>query len=214
MRFNELENILNNAAQRDGYAVEDLIKTAAAVAEENILRRQEEAAYMQKVAYVRREGVREMLHQYFTKASAVEDAIDYVEDGGELPPEMAEELLQLAEESELEEEALIDALLEADDLSDEGAIELLDAAADDPELAAQLINEIDGTDVEPEEVDALSDAVAEAIIAEQEGDPSAKAAAAINDAAEWLANANSGAGLIVKEASIRKVQRFYAHREQ
>lgn len=208
MKYSELQHILSKTAGRDEQALSQIVKTAAAIAEQNIRQKQEEEAYISKLSAARRASMKQRVRAFVTKVSAVDDALAVIEEGGDLPPEIAEELPGLVEEADAEEEALVDALLEAEDITDEGAEALLDQAADDPELAAELIEELDGIEVEPEEVEALSDAVAEAVIADNEGDGSAKAAAAINFAQNWLNNAAPVARLIVKESANRKAYRY------
>lgn len=208
MKYAHLSNILQNASHADAYAMEKIAEEATIRAEQNIIARQAMQEQLVKESMLRRANVLTNLRYSLTKIAAVQEALDAIEDGEPVPEELVDVLPELIEEAEMEEDALVEALMEGEDLADEEADDILELAADDPDLAAELIQDIDGIDVDGDDVDALSDVVADAVIAEELGDESAKAANNHAYVTSWLQNATPTASFIVKEAGIRKALRI------
>lgn len=125
---------------------------------------------------------------------------------GQLPPEQAALLPLMLKQSEEAAEGIAAAVEDGSAAEQELLENLVEAAATDPELAAELISAETGEDVSPEEVEETAAALAEAEIAAAEGiddaDVAEKVSHISNRLAELQQTAPIKATVLVKRSHV------------
>jgi len=163
-----LRSFIANAPVQPQLALDPtaVTKIAAAVVEENE-RRRAEAAYVKQAAEKRSSVLRQQTRNSIMKISEYRALMTLKDAGFQLTKEAEARLPQLRKQSEKEMEALEDRVIEHDSMKEELMEDLIEGAAEDPTVAAQLIEAASGEDVTPEEVEAAADAVAEVMVKEE-----------------------------------------------
>ena len=201
--MNSLVSTFRNQAAGT-FTHEDVTKIASLAAQEA------EQRIMYKQAAVQQErqrvaGTREKVASAMDFVTRVRMLVKHAE-MGDLTEEELEVLPELVEEASTVEDDLAGALLENEDLADAQAEALIEAASEDPELAAELIAEIDGLDVSGDDVDEASDVVAGAMLADPaDGE---KAASIIKIAHTLLGTTTPVASLLIQKIAHNKGDRY------
>jgi hypothetical protein len=145
----------------------DFITKVAHVAAQ-ITEQRQRAARQEHAAMTKRSGaLRASVRRSITKISQYQTLVTMQNAGYQLDPEVLKALPGLRKQAMAEMDAIEDKVVEHDQMAGELMDDLIDAAAEDPVTAAEMISEATGTDVDPEEVEAAAGQVAEVMVKDE-----------------------------------------------
>ena len=166
----------------------NLFTKMAAAAAELVQQRQQTAAVMHRERVKRSEALRAATRKSVSKISTYYALDALRRHGVALSPQTLQALPQMRKQAEAEMEALEDRVIEHDAAQEDLMEQLIDAAAEDPVVAAALIESNTDQEVAPEDVEQAANDVAEVMVKEEvAGGPTKESSSQRHNIREWAA---------------------------